>query len=254
MLRTNKRITLLLVTCTALSGCESILGKLDHLNEPPPMAKVVNPQEKPDYKPMTWPMPETSPPAKQYANSLWQPGARAFFRDGRAARVGDILKVNVLIDDKVQFINQTQARRQSSNDASATAIFGLERKLPIIPLLPNGAPNPAALLDVVGNQETRGTGNIQRQDKVTTNVAVMVTQMLPNGNLVIEGKQELTMNYDVREISVKGVIRPQDIKSDNTIESTQIAEARITYSGRGQMHEVQRPRWGAQVIDAVSPF
>jgi flagellar L-ring protein precursor FlgH len=254
MQQINSRIISLLLTCTALSGCANILGQLDHINQPPPMAEVVNPQEKPEYQPMTWPMPETQPPPKQYANSLWQPGARAFFRDGRAARVGDILKVRVKINDKLQFNNQTQAKRETENTATADAAYGLERRLQLLPLLPGGAPNPAALLDITSDSDTKGTGVIQRQDIVTTQVAVMVTQMLPNGNMVIEGKQELTMNKDVREVAVKGVIRPQDIDSSNTIDSTQIAEARITYSGRGQLQNAQQPRWGTQVMDIVAPF
>lgn len=246
------RLSLLLAASALLSGCESMFEKLDHINKPPPMAAVVNPQEKPEYKPMTWPMPATPPPAKQYANSLWQPGARAFFRDGRASRVGDILKVNVKINDKLQFNNQTEGKRTTVDEANAPALLGATNK--IIHFLPGIAPNPAKLLSIDGNLDTKGTGTISRQDILTTQVAALVTQMLPNGNMVIEGKQEVTMNKDVREVGIRGVIRPQDINSDNTIDSTQIAEARITYTGRGQLNDMQQPRWGGQVIDAISPF
>ena len=242
----------LIMVATTLSGCESILDKLNHINKPPEMTQPVNPQEKPDYKAMTWPMPETQPPTKQYANSLWQPGARAFFRDGRAARVGDILKINININDKLQFNNQTEGKRTSTDTASVPALLGATNK--IIHFLPELSPNPSALLATSGNLDVKGTGTVSRQDVITTQVAVLVTQMLPNGNMVIEGKQEITMNKDVREVSVKGVIRPQDIKSDNTIDSQQIAEARITYTGRGQLNDVQQPRWGGQVVDAISPF
>src|SRR5262245_25386417 len=112
MSRTNLKLLLpLLATSMLTSGCQNMLNKLDHIGEPPPMAAVQNPQEKPEYKEMTWPMPETPPPQKQYANSLWQPGARTFFRDGRAGRVGDILKVNIKINDKLQLNNQTEGKR-----------------------------------------------------------------------------------------------------------------------------------------------
>ncbi len=242
----------LLTFSTLLSGCDSVLDKLDHINKPPAMSEVVNPQEKAEHKDITWPMPETQPPSKQYANSLWQHGARAFFRDGRAARVGDILKVNVKINDKLQFNNQTEGKRTTADSAAAPALLGATNK--IIKFLPGLTPKPTDLLDVTGNLDVKGTGTVSRQDILTTQVAVLVTQMLPNGNMVIEGKQEITMNKDVREVAVKGVIRPQDINSDNTIDSAQIAEARITYTGRGQLNDVQQPRWGGQVVDAISPF
>lgn len=253
MQRTRIGLACMLTACTMLTGCHNMLERLDHINKPPPMAKVVNPQESPDYKPMTWPMPEHSPPTQQYANTLWQPGSRAFFRDGRAARVGDILRVNVLINDKLQFNNQTQAKRETGETAEVNNAMGLERKLRLAPILPRSL-DPANLIDINSDSDTRGTGTIQRLDIVRTQVAVMVTQMLPNGNMVIEGKQEMTMNQDVREVGVRGVIRPQDINSDNTIDATQIAEARITYSGRGQIQQAQQPRWGTQAIDAISPF
>jgi len=236
-----------------LSGCSNMLGKLDNIGQPPPMTKVVDPQEKADYKPLNWPMPETPPPPKQYANSLWQPGSRAFFRDGRAARVGDILKVTVKINDKLQFNNQTEGKRTTVDTANAPALLGLgNRIVHFLPGVQKGTPSD--LLSVNGNLDTKGTGTISRQDVITTQIAVLVTQLLPDGNMVIEGKQEVTMNYDVREVSVKGVIRPQDITPENTIDSSQIAEARITYTGHGQLNDMQEPRWGGQIINAVSPF
>ena len=139
MLKTSRLLSLA-VSTMLLSGCESILDKLNHINKPPEMAAVVNPQEKPGYKAMTWPMPETQPPTQQYANSLWQHGARAFFRDGRAARVGDILKVNIKINDKLQFNNQTEGKRTSTDQASASSLLGATNK--IIHFLPGLTPDP----------------------------------------------------------------------------------------------------------------
>ncbi|MDE3016447.1 MAG: flagellar basal body L-ring protein FlgH [Pseudomonadota bacterium] len=242
----------LLISTLLTAGCSSILDKLNHINEPPPQTAIIDPQQKPDYKPLNWPLPQNPPPQKQYANSLWQPGARAFFRDGRASRVGDILKVNININDNLQFNNQTEGKRTTIDQANAPSLLGLGSK--IVHFLPETQANPASLLNTNGTLDTKGTGTIQRQDIVVTHIAVMVTQMLPDGNMVIDGSQEVTMNQDVRVVSVKGVIRPQDIKSDNTIDSTQIAEARIVYSGRGQLNDMQKPRWGGQIIDAVSPF
>jgi flagellar L-ring protein FlgH len=243
---------LLLMASTMLGGCSTTLDKLENVNKPQPMSEVINPQEKGEYKPMTWPMPETLPPAKQYANSLWQPGARAFFRDQRAARVGDILKVNVRINDKAQVNNETQGKRDDVDQAAAPSILGLETHLRHI--IPGLKIHPANLVDITGALDTKGKGTIKRQETITTQVAAQVVQILPNGNLVIDGMQEISVNFEVREVSVKGVVRPQDISSDNSIDSTQIAEARITYGGRGQLTDVQRQRWGGQVIDAISPF
>jgi flagellar L-ring protein precursor FlgH len=246
-------LTALLLASTALGGCERTLDKLEQVGQQPKMSGIENPQVSPDYKPMTWPMPEAQPPSKQYANSLWQTGSRAFFRDQRAARVGDILKVNISVNDQAVVNNETEGKRQSSDTASAANVFGLENKL--LNLLPNGnRGNPATLLTTSGNVNNKGTGKVTRKDQIETQVAAIVTQVLPNGNLVIEGRQELRVNFDVREIGIRGVVRPQDILADNTIESSQIAEARIIYGGRGQLMEMQQPRWGEQVLETVSPF
>ncbi len=114
--------------------------------------------------------------------------------------------------------------------------------------------NPASLLDASGNSQTNSTGTINRKETINTQVAALITQVLPNGNLAIEGSQEILVNYEIRQVGVKGVVRPQDINSDNTVDSSQVAEARITYSGRGQISDIEQPRWGQQVLDAISPF
>ena len=82
----------------------------------------------------------------------------------------------------------------------------------------------------------------------------MVTEVLPNGNLLISGSQEVRVNFELRIVNVTGIVRPRDISSNNTIEYEKIAEARISYGGRGRITEVQQPRWGQQLIDAVAPY
>ncbi len=243
---------LLLAIDAACTGCAKTIAELENVGNPPPLAQIKNPDAAPDYKPLTWPMPETPPPPKQYANSLWQPGARAFFRDGRAARVGDILRVKVRINDQAQVDNETERQRTGTDTVAAPEIFGMQNRL--FKWLPAGKADPASLLDATSQTDSKGTGTIKRQEIVTTQVAALITQILPNGNFVIEGKQEMLINYDIREVSVQGIVRPQDIASDNTVDSTQIAEARITYGGHGQLMDVQQPRWGSQVVETLSPF
>lgn len=234
-----------------MSGCASTLDKLEDIGKPPPLSKVNNPTVEPDYQPLSWPLPENNAPPKQYANSLWQPGARAFFRDQRASRVGDILKVNIQIKDKAELDNETDRSRAGSDSISAPSVFGLQSK--IFKALP-GKTSPENLASISTSGTHRGTGAIKREEKIETQVAALVTQVLPNGNLAIEGSQEIRINNEIREVGVKGVVRPQDINSDNTVDSSQVAQARIVYGGRGQISEVQQPRWGSQVIEAVSPF
>ncbi len=250
--KTPSCFTLFVVAlCLLLGGCASTMDKIEAVGKPPAHSPVADPVTQPSYQPISWPLPETPPPAKQYAGSLWQPGSRAFFRDQRANRVGDILRVNIKMKDKAETKNETERKRDTTESADAERMMGLEGKIfkPI--------PGPALLSSLVNgasSSNTKGTGNVKREEKIETQVAAIVTQVLPNGNFVIDGKQEIRVNYDIREISVKGVVRPQDIKSDNTVDLTQIAEARVTYGGRGQLMDMQQPRWGAQVMDTVLPF
>lgn len=246
-----KTLALLSASAIGLSACASTVEKLERVGSKPPMTRVENPQTRPDYQPLSWPLPDPEAPGQQHANSLWQPGARAFFRDQRASRVGDILRVNITIDDQAQLDNKTDRSRGANENVRAPSVYGLENKLG---MLTPGTPNPASLFDINSNTSTNGNGKIDRKEKIRTQVAALVTQVLPNGNLVIEGSQEILVNYEIRELGVNGVIRPQDINSDNTIESTQVAQARITYTGRGQISDVQQPRVGQQIIDVLSPF
>lgn len=246
-------LALLAATALSLTACGNTARKLAQVGDAPPMSSVDNPQLRPDYKPLSWPLPDPEGAVNHTANSLWQPGARGFFRDQRATRVGDILRVNVAITDTAQFDNTNNLQRVSQDRSSITGLLGLESKLDDIVPLP-GAPDPAVFIGTSGNTSTNSTGRINRRETVTTQVAALVTQQLPNGNLVIEGTQEVLVNYEVREVSVRGVIRPQDILSDNSVNSNQIAQARIVYSGRGQVSEITQPRWGSQVLEILSPF
>jgi flagellar L-ring protein precursor FlgH len=238
----------LLSTVAALSSSCSSIDRLRGIGEQPPLSAVDNPTTKPGYKPVQMPMP-TPQPVTFNANSLWRNGSRAFFKDQRAHQVGDILTVKVNINDTAQFENETQRSRTTTEDSAITNFIGANTiKNPAKAVL------PGSLLTTDGNSATDGKGSINRQEELQTNVAAVVTQMLPNGNFVIEGKQEIRVNFEIRELIVAGVVRPEDIDSDNTIDLPKIAEARVAYGGRGQITDFQQPPYGQQVMDVVLPF
>jgi flagellar L-ring protein precursor FlgH len=198
------------------------------------------------------PMPQ--PPQERYApNSLWRAGARTFFNDQRAARVGDILTVKIQIDDNADVSNSTSRKRTSGSDVGVDNMFGLEKSLRRLPLVPD-AIDPSSLIKADGSTQTQGQGAVTRAEKVELTVAAVVTQILPNGNMVIDGSQEVRVNSEIRELTVAGIIRPEDISADNTINHTQIAEARISYGGRGDISTVQRPGVFQRITDAISPW
>lgn len=183
--------------------------------------------------------------------SLWRTGARAFFRDQRATKVGDILTVRIEISDRAQVGNSTSRSRTNSEDAGLGKFFGLETQLN--KFLPN-AVDPTSLVEAETSSSSSGNGQVQRSENINLTVAAVITQILPNGNLVIQGKQEVRVNFEVRELIVMGIVRPQDISQENTINHSQIAEARISYGGRGQLTDVQQARYGQQLFDALFPF
>jgi flagellar L-ring protein FlgH len=182
---------------------------------------------------------------------VWRIGSRSFFKDQRAMRVGDIVTVRVRITDRAQFDNTSRRSRQAGESMGAENFFGFENELTRV--LPDGT-KAGALVTGKSNSNSEGAGTIRRAEQLATNVAAVVTQVLPNGNLVVEGKQEVRVNFEVRELIVAGVIRPEDIEADNTVESTKIAQARIAYGGRGQLTDVQQPRYGQQALDVLLPF
>jgi flagellar L-ring protein precursor FlgH len=241
-----RQLTLAVMAASLLSGCAAI-ERLRTIGEPPPLSAIDNPTARPGYKPVQMPMPAAQPAAYS-PNSLWRNGSRAFFKDQRAHQVGDILTVKVNITDKANIDNETKRSRDSQDDSGIDNFFG-KTKVPIM-----NTPVPTRIFTADSTTSTEGKGSVNRSEALETNVAAVVTQVLPNGNLVIEGRQEIRVNFEVRELIVAGVVRPEDIESDNTIQSTKIAQARIAYGGRGQITDVQQPRYGQQVLDVLLPF
>ena len=246
--RLTKMATIAVLALT-LGACNA-LTRLSQVGEAPPRTAIQNPAVLHGNQPIAMPMP---PPlvVERKPNSLWRPGSRAFLKDQRASEVGDILTVVIEIEDDASISNSTNRSRTAGEDASAASILGYEASLAQI--LPE-AIDPTSLIDLDSSSNTQGAGSVNRDESINLRVAVLVTQVLPNGNLVIAGRQEVRVNFEVRELQVAGLIRPEDITSTNTINYDQIAEARIVYGGRGQISDVQQPRYGQQIYDIIWPF
>ena len=231
-----------------LAGCATF-DQLASVGEQPKLTAISDPTAQQGYRPVQMPMPEVVAVSYQ-ANSLFSNEARGFFKDQRAHKIGDILTVMVTIDDSAKISNSTDRTRSSSSDASVGGVLGsiFGGKVPLADVEASGK------LSTEGALADGGSGSVNRKESLETQVAVVVTQVLPNGNLVIEGHQEVRVNFEVRDMIVAGIVRPEDVQSDNTIPSSKIAEARISYGGRGQITAVQQPRYGQQIADAILPF
>lgn len=232
-----------------LTGC-STFDRVSNIGEAPDLAPTENPAALFQGREVALPMPARNIEAP-HNNSLWRQGARSFFKDQRARRAGDIVTIVIDIDDRARLNNTTERRRDSGETAELPAFGGLEQTL--VDILPDGA-NAAQLVDLSSGSNARGEGSVDRREDVQLTIAAIVTEVLPNGNLVVAGKQEVRVNYELRELTVTGIIRPEDISNANRIRHEQIAEARISYGGRGQLTDVQQPRYGQQLYDILFPF
>lgn len=235
-----------LLLTAALGACSS----LDHLGKEPTMSpagasrtRIASPTE------LAAPPKPVDRPAT--TASLWQSGPRSLFGDRRARTVGDIVTVMVEIDDKAEIDNRTSRNRTADESLGIPNMFGLEQHL--VRVLP-GTPDPSTLVAANSSSASGGTGSVSREESIELKVAATVTDQLPNGNLVIYASQEVRVNFELRDLQVSGVIRPEDISRQNTISYEKIAEARVVYGGRGQISDLQQPRIGQQVLDRILPF
>ncbi|PHZ83338.1 flagellar basal body L-ring protein FlgH [Paremcibacter congregatus] len=253
-LKGHSRPFLMLVLAFTLPGCSAI-DRIGDIGKAPDLAPIeatrVVPQQALASQHAIQHAPVLQQRHENTKNSLWQVGSKNFFKDQRASSVGDILTINITVDDKASIDNQTTRTRSNSDNANAANFLGLESKLGAI--LPD-AVDPSALVNMGSSTSNVGTGKVDRSESINLTLAAVVTQVLPNGNMLVQGRQEVRVNFEVRELTVVGVIRPEDISSSNTIEHTQIAEARISYGGRGQLTDVQQARYGSQLFDILFPF
>lgn len=242
------KAVLLLSATASISSC-NFLERMSEVGEAPKVSRIQDPTQSANYHPVSMPMPTPTTPSNG-TNSLWRSGSRAFFKDQRATEIGDILTISVNINESGQLSNKTTTSTASSEAMGVPNFLGLETGISKV----FAGATPSTLVSLSSSGGINGNGTSARTEQVVINLAATVTQKLPNGNLVISGKQELRVNGDMRELSVQGIIRIEDISSLNTITSDKIAEARITYGGRGTLADIQQPRYGQQVFDLIAPF
>lgn len=235
----------------ALSGCN---GQLDHLGRPPSLtppgtADLAVAAPAPERVALVPPPPP--PPDTSLTASLWQSGPKSLFGDRRARRRGDIVTVAIEIDDEAKIRNSTTRGRTGDDSVAIGALYGLA-KLATGYLPAGGTLDPAVSTSSKSN--SGGEGAVTRNEEVTLRLAATVHDVLPNGHLVIRGSQEVRINFELRDLQISGIVRPEDISRQNVITFDKIADARIVYGGRGQITDVQQPRIGRQIVDLVSPF
>jgi len=237
------------ISAVALAGC----GRLERVGQQPEFT-APGTAERPAPPPTARRIALATPPAAPRGGelstaSLWRSGPESLFGDRRARTLGDILTVVIEINDEAEIQNGTERSRSTSEDLGASALFG-------IPSLLDGAldldVNPAVGID--SSSTSSGQGAVRRNEQITLRIAATVVDVLGNGHLVVAGNQEVRVNYELRDLQVAGIVRPEDISRRNEITYDKMAEARIAYGGRGQITDVQQPRYGTQVLDVVLPF
>lgn len=243
---------LALLSATAAGGCSTSLG---HMTRPPVFSApgearnaVPSASDLAESRAAHMPAMES---AAATAGSLWRSGPQSLFGDRRARKVGDIVTVLVEIDDEAEILNRTDRKRDGSEELNIPALLGVETLA--ARALPGGAGLDPAI-ETSSQSETSGEGTIKREEKITLRIAATVVGVLANGHLAVEGSQEVRVNYELRDLQVAGVIRTEDISRSNVITYDKIADARISYGGRGQISDLQKARYGQQVIDLISPF
>jgi len=248
-----RRIILLVALGATLSGCGSV-GRLKQIGKAPKLSEI-GPVDMPELEAsLAAPADRAGraqsvqPQQPAQSASLFRTGAGAFFRDQRATRQGDILTIRINIQDKADIGNNTSRTRGGSETGGVGELLGIS---PVAKLLGEDA---SKVFETNSGSRYMGGGTTARSETINMTMAAIVTKVLPNGNLMIRGRQEVRVNFEMRELIVTGIIRPEDIARDNSIQHSQIAEARVIYGGKGQLTEAQQARWGQQIYDALFPF
>lgn len=254
----------LIVICVMVCGCDIMSERLSNVGRAPKLSQVnlyetkVDPtnqqalaymQNNPMYDPNSNVYQQNSQP-QQSSASIWPTNAKSFLS---GHKIGDLVSIVVSIKDKATLNNNTNKARGSNSKLGMPNMFGLEGEVRNI--LPNsGSTSPASLVSLNSNANSFGTGNINRKEVVETVIGTTVIRVLPGGNLVVRGSQEVRVNHEVREITIEGIVRPADISPNNTVHLDRVSEARLSYGGRGAIAEYQQDQYGKQILDIISPF
>ncbi len=222
----------------------------DYLGKPPSFTPTIESRER---SAMIYPsLPQTVQRRSVLdGSSLWTGDRKSLLGDRRALQQGDIMTVVIEIDDKAEISNTTSRSRDGSDSVKLPEFFGVTQRL--AKKWEDDA-SPANAVDLTSKSNSKGDGSVRRKEKLTLRVAATIVDVLPNGVLAIEGTQEVRVNFELRELLVNGYVRPADISRQNEITYDKIASARISYGGRGQITDVQQPRYGRQVLEAILPF
>lgn len=182
------------------------------------------------------------------AGSLWTDTGADLFRDQRAMRVGDVVTVKVSISDQARLANRSQRERTGETDLEGDFSYNAATG-------GAGSSGSGGLAGAFkGETSHTGTGGIDRSERIDLQLAARVVRVLPDGNLMIRGRQEIRVNYELRTLQIEGILHPRDISAENIVNYERIAEARVAYGGRGRIMEVQQPSWGQQLVDLVLPY
>lgn len=183
--------------------------------------------------------------------SLWARDRASLLGDRRAMQRGDILTVVIEIDERAEISNSSARGRSASQQMTVPQLLGFPQR--VNPRLPEGASMSDAV-QLNSQSSASGDGSVRRNEKLTLRVAATIVNVLPNGVLAVSGQQEVRVNFELRELSVSGYVRPEDVSRQNEITYDKIAAARVSYGGRGQITDMQQPRYGQQALESVLPF
>lgn len=189
-------------------------------------------------------------PRPSYTNgSIWQASGAGLVDDHKARNRGDIITVLIVEQASASKEATTDTDRQANISASIPYLMGLEKQIAQMT-----SADPNNLLGASTSSKFGGSGATTRKENLVATMTAKITDVLPTGNLLIEGRRNVKVNHEDQILVLQGTIRPRDITPDNTIRSTMIADARISYTGNGVISDRQRPGWLMNILDYIWPF